>query len=289
MKLMRLGLAAILAFGLLGNSVAPDRSDHDYGTLRRQSLSIYQPPAATADAPRRPLILFIHGGGWTSGSKKMGEGGLPAHFTSHGYVWAAMDYRLVPSGTVEEQLGDVARAIRWLRRKADRFGIDPDQIVLIGHSSGGHLAAMIGSDPHWLETAGVPFGAVRAVVSLDGAALDLDAMMKSGAGVSPYYGAAFGKDQARWAVLSPTAHAAAPNVPHWLLLFDADHNSAGGVFARRLAERLTSAGAVAEAAPVNGTTHMRMLREASVEGSPTATIVDRFLDNLLRADGESPR
>ena len=97
-----------------------------------------------------------------------------------GWAFASANYRLVPQATVEQQAADVASAIAWLRANAAKEGLDPDRIVLMGHSAGAHLVALVGTDPHYLKAAGVPMGAVKGVVLLDGAGYDV-----AGAGRAP--------------------------------------------------------------------------------------------------------
>ena len=73
----------------------------------------------------------------------------------------------MPQATVESQTADVSSAIAWLRANAASQGLDPNRIVLMGHSAGAHLAALVGTNPHYLQAAGVPLGAIRGVVLLD--------------------------------------------------------------------------------------------------------------------------
>ena len=87
-----------------------------------------------------PLVLFVHGGGWKRGSKDSAASRYaPAHFTGLGYVYAAIDYRLVPGAKVEDQAADVARAVKALLDQSKKLGIDRSGVVLTGHSisSGG--------------------------------------------------------------------------------------------------------------------------------------------------------
>ncbi|HXD02186.1 MAG TPA: alpha/beta hydrolase, partial [Novosphingobium sp.] len=78
-------------------------STEAYGSAEKQVLDIYW----TGEGPPAPLILFIHGGGWSMGSKKDGESGQPGYFVTQGYAYASLDYRLVPDVKVEDQLSDV--------------------------------------------------------------------------------------------------------------------------------------------------------------------------------------
>ncbi len=167
-----------------------------------------------------PLVIFVHGGGWKRGSKDNAASRYaPEHFTKAGYVYASIDYRLVPSVKVEDQAEDVARAVKALVDDAKKLGIDPSRVVLTGHSAGAHLVALVGTDERYLRKAGLSFANVRGVIPNDGAAYDVpNQMAQSGNFMKPTYEQAFGTDPARQKALSPTLHAAAPNAPSFLLI-----------------------------------------------------------------------
>lgn len=229
-------------------------------------------------AARAPLIVYLHGGGWSAGSPKAGSAGAqPDHFTGAGYAYATIGYRFVPEATVEEQLADVAQGIALLRQQK---GVDPDEIVLLGHSSGGHLAAMLGADPAWLQAAGVPFEAVKAVVLLDPAAIDIPPIIAAGRGigtVARYYQPAFGDDPVRQAALSPLSHAEAPNAPAWLMLHDAG-NPLAGLQSQQLSVALIAAGArEATVLPIQDTTHLRLNDEIGRPDNMATAEIDAFL------------
>lgn len=199
------------AIGERGASAPPTPGTRElsYGSDPKQRLDLLVP----ANAKRAPLLLFIHGGGWSIGDKRSGAGVKTAHFTGQGWAFASANYRLVPQATVEQQAADIAAAIAWARANAAANGLDPDRIVLMGHSAGAHLVALVGTDPRYLAAAAVPIGAVKGVVLLDGAGYDIAGQMaRPGNLVAGMYDAAFGKDVARQKALSPTLHAAAPNV-----------------------------------------------------------------------------
>ena len=255
-----------------------------YGPAPRQQLRLFTRRAAG----RAPLIVYVHGGGWSAGTPDSGAGGQTAHFTARGYGWATVGYRFVPDVTVEEQASDVASAIAAARR-AGR--VDPDRIVLVGHSSGGHLAALLATDPRWLAGAGVPFAALRAVVLLDAAALDPAMILGSGATggtIDAYFRPAFGPDPARWTALSPLAQAAAPNAPAWLMLHDRA-NPLAGYQGQQLARDLVRAGTAPVAVQaIDGTTHLRLNDEIGAPGDPATALIDAFLDRVF-PDMTQPR
>lgn len=197
--------------------VIPVSETLTYGPDPLQVIDFWNAGGAKKGAP---LVLFVHGGGWKRGSKDNATGSWKAsHFTSEGYAFASINYRLVPANTVEEQAADVAMAVKKMIDEAARLGLDRRKVVIMGHSAGAHLVALVGTDERYLKAAGLSFADIAGVVPIDGAAYDVPAQMKDGPGIMQQtYGQAFGSDPARQRALSPTLQAAAPNAPRFLLL-----------------------------------------------------------------------
>lgn len=106
-------------------------------------LNIVRPLDASASP--RPVVIWIHGGGWREGRHTDGlEWWCCPAMASAGFVAASIEYRLTEEARFPAQIHDVKAAIRWARVNAARFGGDPDRIGLWGHSAGGHLAALAG-------------------------------------------------------------------------------------------------------------------------------------------------
>jgi acetyl esterase/lipase len=189
-----------------------------YGSDPLQVLDLWRAKGAKGPAP---LIVYVHGGGWKRGSKDNATGRFkPVHYPGQGYAFASINYRLVPAATVEQQAADVAGAVKALVDRASALGIDRRRIVLMGHSAGAHLVALVGTDERYLKGAGLSFADIAGVIPNDGAAYDVPAQMKDGPPImQATYKQAFGTDPARQKALSPTAHAAAPNAPEFLLLY----------------------------------------------------------------------
>ncbi len=108
---------------------------------KRQMLDLYMPMAESAKP--RPLIVFIHGGGWENGSKE--SCGIVFSFMKGGaYACASLNYRLTDQAIWPAQIHDVKAGIRWLRANAAKHSIDPARIGVIGISAGGHLVSLLG-------------------------------------------------------------------------------------------------------------------------------------------------
>lgn len=108
-----------------------------------QAMDILVP--ADHATQKRPLVVFIHGGAWNSGEKENGMGVIRAIASTGDYVAATLNYRLSPEAIWPAQIFDCKAAIRYLRGKADDYGIDPENIGIIGVSAGGHLVSMLGT------------------------------------------------------------------------------------------------------------------------------------------------
>ena len=132
--------------------VFPDdvRVERDVAYLpadRKQRADLYYPLEMPKDR-RLPAVIIIHGGGFNDGDKdRRREVNIGSHLARNGYVGMSIDYLLWSKGiqkpTWPRNLQDAKTAVRWLRQNADRLGIDPDRIGVIGGSAGGNLAAML--------------------------------------------------------------------------------------------------------------------------------------------------
>lgn len=116
-----------------------------YGTDVKQTLDVSAPP----NAKNLPMVAIIHGGGWTSGDKHMFWPTLRA-LNDHGFVAATVNYRFARDEARAYPVGvrDTRCALAFLKTHASEYGADPDRLALIGASSGGHIAAMIGVAPN---------------------------------------------------------------------------------------------------------------------------------------------
>jgi len=258
-----------------------------YGTSPMQTLRLWKGAGVKA-----PLVIFVHGGGWRMGSKETATGKAKVtHLTGEGYALASLDYRLVPEATVEQQAQDVAAGIAYLVRNAATLGIDPGRIVIMGHSAGAHLVALVGTDPKWLAEQGLSLNAIRGVIALDGAAYDVPAQMQDGPQVmQKVYAQAFGMDPARQRALSPTQQAAAPNAPAFLLLHIQRED--GTRQTEALAAALRKAGTSVTVQGFDGQGlqgHMEINRRLGEADYPATPALDGWLSSLLRDGPRSPR
>jgi acetyl esterase/lipase len=217
-------LAAVLA----GCSTAPPNVPFPLGTAHRnltycnsQTLDLYIPRAA-ATRPL-PVAMYVHGGGMTAGDKSDLNPAFLDALASAGYAVASVNYRLAPQSKFPAQIDDVKCAIRYLRAKAPRYGLNGSEIFAFGTSVGGQLVALaVLTSSHSAFDVG-PYAAepsnLSAVADMFGPAnLTEPASGFSASGIQ----AVFGTNDHRDLVLASPTHFVAPNSPPILLVQGVD-------------------------------------------------------------------
>ncbi len=112
---------------------------------KRARLDIYRPKGV--DLENAPVLVQVHGGGWTIGTKEQQGLLLMNRMAERGWVCVAMNYRLAPKHPFPAQIIDVKKAIAWTRENIASYGGDPSYLVITGGSAGGHLAALAALTP----------------------------------------------------------------------------------------------------------------------------------------------
>jgi len=173
--------------------------DLAYGAHPQQRYDVYLP---TGTKPGAPVLLMVHGGGWRRGDKDNPgvAGDKAAHWLARGFVFVNIDYRLLPEADPLQQAADVAAAVADVQKRAPQWGADPRRVVLMGHSAGAHLVALLGASPSLLAQAGA--GRPLGVVALDSAAMNVPELMRKPR-LPGLYRDAFGTDPAFWTAASP--------------------------------------------------------------------------------------
>ncbi|MCU0241227.1 MAG: alpha/beta hydrolase [Vicinamibacteria bacterium] len=121
---------------------ATDRLDIAYTTKPRTlALDLYTP----AGTPPFPVIVWIHGGGWQSGTKSLSRDHPARRQRERGYAVASVEYRLSGEAIFPAQIQDCKAAVRFLRGHAREYGLDANRVAAWGSSAGGHLVALMGT------------------------------------------------------------------------------------------------------------------------------------------------
>lgn len=155
-----------------------------YGPEPRQQLDVYVPDAALPGL--RPVVVFIHGGSWQSGSKEqyrfVGSG-----LAERGYIAVVANYRLNPEVRFPGFVADAAGAVAWTLRNIGRYGGDPGRVFVMGHSAGAHTAMLLALDRRYLAAEGTSPEQLRGAIGLSGPydfAIDSD-LLRSVFGSAP--------------------------------------------------------------------------------------------------------
>jgi len=117
------------------------KKDLEYGRAGGESLIL---DACVPDGPGPfPAVILVHGGGWSSGDKSSGVQPLFAPLSKSGVAWFSINYRLAPKSHYPAAIEDIETAIRWIKKNANQFKVDPNRLGLLGESAGGHLVAAV--------------------------------------------------------------------------------------------------------------------------------------------------
>lgn len=199
--------AVNFAARLQPHNLVPDIA---YGTGPRQRLDVYLPQRTRRPAP---AIVYLYGGSWSSGAKEIYRF-LGAALAARGYLAVIPDYTVYPAARFPTFLEDAAQALRWTRDHAAHFHGAPDQLFVMGHSAGAHIATMLAFEKRWL--AGVDLCNARDLAGAIGLAgpyhFEIDTDLLRGV---------FGPPERR-AVTQPLAHVTRDAPPLLLATGDAD-------------------------------------------------------------------
>jgi arylformamidase len=244
----------------------------------RQSLDVYAP----ADGTEHPVVVWIHGGGWKQGDKKLVQV-KPQAFVDRGFLFVAINYRFVPQVTLKEMTGDVAKAIRWVHEHAKTRGGNPNSIFVMGHSAGAHLAALVCTDERYLKAEGLSLAMVKGCVPVDAGAYDVPRRFaQSDAKRNSDGKAIFGEEEASHRELSPITYVGkVKTIPPFLILHVAGRAASkdqSEVFAKALKE----AGIAATVFAAEGKTHGTINSELGLPDDKATKAVFEFVDRQLK-------
>ena len=278
------GLVAALLFSATLSLAAPAVpegvrriADLPYGQDERQRMDVYLPAPATGNTAKAPVIVMVHGGAWMVGNKampKVVENKVDHWVKQKGYVFVSVGYRLMPQADPLLQARDVATALAKAQGLAASWGGDPAKVILMGHSAGAHLVALLAASPALAREAGAhPW---LGTVALDSAALDLERIMR--ARHMRFYDKVFGADPAYWRSVSPSSVLAADATP-MLLVCSTQRGDGPCPQAQDFAAKAMAKGVRASVLPQD-LTHEQINATLGLPGAYTEA-VDGFMASLL--------
>jgi len=221
-----------------------------------------------------PLIIFIHGGGWSSGSKEM-EWYSAMYLASKGYITAAVEYSLSPATLYPAALYDILAAAEMLIRN-DSYNIDSTNVILLGESAGGHLASLAGTN----FNNGFRY---RAIINIDGV-MDLTTPSESGkdtiagkpSAVKKWLGYSFKDKPELWKEASPLNYISKESPPFLFINSAVPRFHAGR---DETIKKLNEYGIFSEVYNLEETPHSFWLFHPWIDA--TLDIVDRFLKKVI--------
>jgi acetyl esterase/lipase len=234
--------------------------DVPYGTAsERQVLDVHAPAGAT----NLPVVFWIHGGGWQAGNKTM-VALKPKAFTDAGFVFVSINHRLLPTVEMSAITGDVGKALGWVHKHIASHGGDPARLLVMGHSSGGQLAALMCTDDRYAKAEGFSLTSIKGCVPVDADTFDIPAIIEVAETRArahqlplPTYGhrQKFGNDPVKHRDFSAVTHVARDKgIPRFLILHIAGHPDTTAQ-ARRFANVLEAAGIPVKVVAGRETTH----------------------------------
>ncbi len=252
----------------------------------RQVLDVYSPTGAKD----LPVVFWIHGGGWQTGDKKEVQV-KPKAFNEKGFVFVAMNYRLLPSVDMETIVRDVAKAAGWVHGHIAGHGGDPKRIFVMGHSAGAQLAALLCTDERYLKSEGVPLADIKGCVPVDGDTYDVPAIIATAEARWKAHGLPaakfghrekFGNDPEKHKDFSAVTHVAkGKDIPPFFILHVAGHPDVSAQ-ATRLGNVLKEAGLPATVFGAKETTHTKVNADLGLPDDQATKAMFEFLAAALK-------
>jgi len=267
-------------------ALAPTAANVAYGKHERQVLDVYSPKGAK----NLPVVFWIHGGGWQTGDKKDVQI-KPKVFTEKGFVFVSTNYRLLPSVDMATIVQDIAASIRWVHDHIAEYGGDPKRLLVMGHSAGAQLAALICTDDRYLKAEKLSLDIIKGCVPVDGDTYDVPAIIATAEarwkahGFTPAkfgHREKFGNDPAKHTDFSAVTHVAKDkSIPPFLILHVAGHPDVTAQ-AQRLGNVMKAAGLPVTVFGARESTHNKLNADIGLEDDPATKALFEFLGNALK-------
>jgi acetyl esterase/lipase len=279
----------LIACSLVSSAQAqPIKSDIPYATpaLERQVLDVYAPP----NAKNLPVVFWIHGGGWQTGDKTSIQH-KPQAFVDKGFVFVSTNYRLLPNVEMETIFRDIAKSIHWVHDHIAEYGGDPNRLLVMGHSAGAQLAALISIDDRYLKAEGLSLSIIKGCVPVDGDTFDVPAIIEVAEtrwrvhNLPPAkfgHREKFGNDPAKHRDYSAVTHVAKDKgIPPFLIMHVADHPDTRAQ-AQRLANVLKEGGVSVIVYAGSETTHNKINADLGLPDDPGTKALFEFVAAALK-------
>ena len=252
---------------------------------QRQVLDIYSPPGAK----NLPVVFWIHGGGWQTGDKSSVQH-KPQVFMDKEFVFVSTNYRLLPDVDMATIVRDVAKSIRWVHDHIGEHGGDPKRILVMGHSAGAQLAALVSIDDRYLKAEGVSLDIIRGCVPVDGDTYDVPAIIETAETRRRVHGLPqakfghrekFGNDPEKHRDFSAVTHVASgKGIPPFLILHVAEHPDTTAQ-AQRLGNVLKEASVPVTVFGAKESNHSKLSADLGLPDDPATKAMWEFVSKSL--------
>jgi acetyl esterase/lipase len=249
-------------------------------------LDVYSPK----DAKNLPVVFWIHGGGWQTGDKSSVQL-KPQFFVDKGFVFVSTNYRLLPDVEMETIFRDIAKSLRWVHDHIAQYGGDPNRVLVMGHSAGAQLAALICIDDRYLKAEGLSLAMIKGCVPVDGDTYDVPAIIETAETRRRVHGLPqakfghrekFGNDPAKHRDYSAVTHIAKDKgIPPFLILHVADHPDTTAQ-AQRLGNALKEAGVPVTVFGARESNHNRLNDHLGQPDDPATKELNEFIARVLK-------
>ena len=135
-------------------------------SVKQPSLNVFVP--RKSKLVNNPVLIFVHGGNWNSGDKKL-YGFIGRNFAKKGITTITVGYTLSPKANYDDMAKEIAKSVQWTKDNIAKYNGNPDEIYLTGHSAGGHLIALVGTNPKYLKDKSI----IKGIILNDAAGLDM--------------------------------------------------------------------------------------------------------------------
>ncbi len=245
-----------------------------YDDATALKTDIYTPKGAA----NAPVVVFFFGGRWSEGNKDLYEF-AGAALAKQGFVAVVPDYRLYPAVKFPAFVEDAAKAVRWARDNANRYGGDANRLFVMGHSAGAHLAALLATDESFLKAVGGSRQWLKGMIGLAG---PYDFLPFTDDDIKDMFG-----PPERYQITQPINHIDGRNPP-MLLMHGEDDVSVFPRNTRNLANKIRAAGGPVETVFYPKLSHSWIVATLSTTLQKQSDVMPYTKDFVLRKSGLKP-
>ena len=272
--LLMAGMQSLSAAGIEIKRQISYSSDTTTGS--ENLLDVYYPKDITT---AKDVLVFIHGGSWNSG-KKDTYWWLGRNMARKNVVTIIINYSLSPVASYEKMAADCAKALKWVSANAGSYGGDRNRIFVMGHSAGGHLAALIHSDPRFFKKEGIA-DPIRGIILNDAFGLDMFEYLTEAKqdGNTASFLKTFSANQEVWKVASPLYYLKNFDAPI-LIFFGGRTYPAIQIQSERLRKDLADSNRKAKLEIISKKKHIPMIAQMIFKGNMLYDYILDFMRDL---------